>query len=172
MVREAARYEKLRTIEGSTNKRDHGNAAKDWDAPEILKRLLAFSPHALPIPISKATQQSEGLVHYDRRKIEVNHGRLIDLYKQCGGYMHGKNPLVADFAALVEHDRRKYKGSPVQVRRALDFLRMLLWKHAVVTLDWSNPGDPLSKDGPRAAWVLDFGADEAHEILLVVAAAA
>jgi hypothetical protein len=172
MVREAARYESYRKIQAVENKRDHGEAAKDWEAAEILKRLVAISPHALPIPIAKATATEDGEVLYDRHKIEVNHGRLIDLYKQCGGYMHGKNPLVNDFAALIERDKRRYKGSPVQVRRALEFLRKLLWRHAAVTLDWTDQTDPKSVESPKAAWLLDFGADDTQEILLIMAAAA
>jgi hypothetical protein len=172
MVREAHRYEKLRKIEGTQSKRNHGDAAKDWDAPEILKRLVEITPHALPIPIASATTRSDGVVMHDRHKIEVNHGRLIDLYKQCGGYLHGKNPLVADFADLIERDKRRYKGAPAQVHRALLFLRKLLWQHAVITLDWTDTDDPKSKGSPNAAWILDFGANETPEITLMVAAAA
>jgi hypothetical protein len=171
MVREGERYERLRKAQGIENKRDHGDATKDWDAPEILKRLVAISPHALPIPISKATTGSDGIVHYDRHQIEVNHGRLIDLYKQCGGYLHGKNPLVSDFVDLIERERRKYKGSAVQVKRALVFLRKLLWVHAAIKLDWPETEDPKSKDNPGAAWILDFGPENKNEILLILAAA-
>jgi hypothetical protein len=44
MVREESRYAALRGIEKSTNPRDHGDAARDWQAPEILKRLVSLSP--------------------------------------------------------------------------------------------------------------------------------
>lgn len=172
MVSEEERYGKLREQQRQENQRDHGDPSKDWHAPEILKRLVSLSPHALPIPIAKATQQSPGLVHYDRHQINVNHGRLIELYAQCGGYMHGKSPLVDNYAALVGSERAKYEKAPVEVRRALDFLRKLLWHHAVVKLDWSNHDDPKAVDGPRSAWIVDFGANEGQEVTLVLAEAA
>ena len=51
--REEGRYSKLRKQDHQSNQRDHGNPAKDWQAPEILKRLVTLSPHVLPIPLSK-----------------------------------------------------------------------------------------------------------------------
>lgn len=172
MVREEQRYGKHREQQRQQNQRDHGNPSKDWHAPEILKRLVSLSPHALPIPIAKATRQSSGLVHFDRHQISVNHDRLIEMYERCGGYMHGKSPLVEDFGALVEAERAKYVQAPVEVSRALDFLRKLLWHHVVVQLDWSNPDDPKSLDGPRSAWIVDFGSNESQEVTIALAEAA
>lgn len=172
MVREEERYGKHRQQQRQLNQRDHGDPSKDWHAPEILKRLVSLSPHALPIPIAKATRQSSGLVHYDSHQINVNHGRLIEMYERCGGYMHGKSPLVDDFVALVAAERTKYVQAPEEVRRSLEFLRKLLWHHAVIQLDWSNPDDPKSPDGPRSAWIVDFGSNEEQHVTLVLAEAA
>lgn len=172
MTREEARYGKLREQQRQENQRDHGDPSKDWHAPEILKRLVSLSAHALPIPIAKATQQSPGLMHYDRHEINVNHGRLIEQYERCGGYMHGKNPLVDDYAALVNTERAKYEKAPDEVRRALEFLRKLLWYHAVVNLDWSNLDDPKSIDNPHSAWVVDFGTNDGQEVTIILAEAA
>ena len=169
--REEGRYSKLREQDRQSNQRDHGNPAKDWQAPEILKRLVALSPHVLPIPIAKATQPSPGLTHFERHNIAVNHGRLVELYEKCGGYMHSKNPLVADYAAHVASERAKYEAAPTEVRRALEFLRKLLWQHAVVQMDWSDPDNPTAADGPESAWLVDFGATEDEHIALVLAVA-
>lgn len=171
MSREEDRYRKLREQQHIANKRDHGNPARDWQAPEILKRLVTLSPHALPIPIAKAERSSENIVHFERHSISVNHGRLIELYEKCGGYMHGKNPLVMDFAALVESERKKYEVAPTEIRRALDFLRKLLWHHAVVQLDWSDPNDPKVVDNPSSAWLVEFGLSEGQDIVIAVAVA-
>lgn len=171
MVREEERYGKHREQQRQQNQRDHGDPSKDWHAPEILKRLVSLSPHALPVPIAKATRQSSGLMHFDRHQISVNHGRLIEMYERCGGYMHGKSPLVKDFVALVEAERAKYAHALEEVSRALDFLRKLLWHHVVVQLDWSNPNDPKSLDGPRSAWIVDFGSNESQEVTIALAEA-
>ncbi len=171
MARDEERYGKLREQQQQANPRDHGDPSKDWHAPEILKRLASLSPHALPIPIAKATQQSPGLLHYDRLQINVNHGRLIELYEQCGGYMHGKSPLVDDYPALIASEYAKYAKAPVEVRRALDFLHQLLWHHAVVKLEWSNADDPKVPDGPRSAWIVDFGMPEGQDVALIIAEA-
>ncbi len=172
MVREEERYGKHREQQRQQNQKDHGDPSKDWHAPEILKRLVSLSPHALPIPLGNATRQTSGLVHYERHQINVNHGRLIQLYELCGGYMHGKSPLVDDFAALVTKERAKYEQAPKEVKSALEFLRKLLWHHAVIKLDWSNPDDPKALDTPRSAWIVDFGANEDQSVTLVLADAA
>lgn len=171
MVREEERYGKHREQQRHQNERDHGDPSRDWHAPEILKRLVYLSSHALPIPLGKATRHTSGLVHYDRHQIAVNHGRLIELYEQCGGYMHGKSPLVDDFIALVTKERMKYEQAPKAVKRALGFLRKLLWHHAVIKLDWTNPDDPKALDSPRSAWIVDFGANDDQEVTLVLAEA-
>lgn len=59
-----------------------------------------------------------------------------------------------------------------EVRRTLDFLRKLLWRHAVVQLDWTNSDDAKSLNGPRSAWIVDFGADDSQDVTIVLAKAA
>lgn len=171
MVRVEERYKQHREKQRQQNQKDHGDSSKDWHAPEILKSLASLSPYALPIPLAKATRQNSGLVHFDRAQINVNHGRLIDMYKQCGGYMHGKSPLVKDFGAQVEAGRTKYVQAPTKVSRYLQFLHMFLWHHAVIQLDWSNPEDPKSLDGVCSAWIVDFGSNESNEIIITIAKA-
>lgn len=166
--REEARYSKLLEQDQQANPRDHGNPAKDWQAPEILKRLVTLSPHVLPIPISKANRTGSNVVHYERHNMSVNHGRLIELYGTCGGYLHAKNPLVTDYLAQVEAERTKYGSAPMEIRRAQDFLRKLLWQHAVIQLAWSDPDNPMIVDGPGSAWLLDFGATNDEQVTLVI----
>lgn len=168
MAREEGRYSKLRELESQADPRDHGDSSKDWQAPDILKRLVALSPHALPIPISSAVRTDSNAVHYERSSVAVNHGRLIDLYRKCGGYMHAKNPLTADYVAHVEAERAKYESAPTEIQRAKDFLRKLLWRHAVVQLDWSDPENPKAVDGPSSAWLIDFGATADEHVMLVI----
>lgn len=170
MAREGARYEKYREQQHQDDpKKYHGDPTQDWNATEILKCLVRLSPHVLPIPVKEATPVSVGLWHYDRQQINVNHGRLIDLYGQCGGYLHGKNPLRGgDFVALNEAERKKYRKAPAEVRRALVFLRKLLWRHAAVTLEWSDSSDPISPDSPSSVWIVDFGAEGTPDVTLIV----
>jgi hypothetical protein len=171
MIREEQRYTKLRGLQREANARDHGNSSKDWQAPEILKRLVSLSPHALPRPLSKPTRHSSGLVEFQNQNITVNHDRLIALYGRSGGYLHAKNPLSADFSMLVEVERKKYNQAPAEATEALDFLRKLLWNHAAITLDWTDLDDPMSLDNPRLAWIVDFGPDEGHDVSLILASA-
>lgn len=172
LVREEARYAALRGIERTTNVRDHGDPARDWHAPEILKRLVSLSPHALPIPHQEGKQVSPGLVHYDRQDVEVNHARLIDLYKRCGGFLHATNPIGADFAAEVDSQRKRYEAAPSELRRTLQFLRRLLWRHAAITLDKHGNEDPRTPASPQTAWLVSFGNSPGPEVALVQASAA
>lgn len=169
--REESRYTKLREQDHEANSRDHGNPAKDWHAPEILKRLVTLSPHALPIPFAKVTKSGPGQTHFERNNISVSHGRLIELYEKCGGFMHAKNPLVDDYLSHVESERSKNEAAPEEVRRALKFLRKLLWQHVVVQLDWSDPENPKVVDDPVSAWIVDFGVTNDAQIKLIIGAA-
>ncbi len=171
MVREEYRYAALRSIEKSMNTRDHGDAARDWQAPEILKRLVSLSPHVLPIPHQDKKELSPGLFHFDRKNIEVNHARLIDLYTRSGGFLHAKNPIGQDFAALVESQRTKYIAAPVEVGRAFEFLRQLLWQHAAVTLEPSGQDDPRTPASPRHVWLINFGSNDTPEVSIALAEA-
>lgn len=169
--REEGRYATLREQDHQANQRDHGDPAKDWQAPDILKRLVSLSPHALPIPIAAATQVSPGITHFEHHDISVNHGRLIELYMKCGGYMHAKNPLGADYPAHIEYERAKYQSAPTEIRRALEFLRTLLWHHAAVQLNWTDPTNPKAVEGPKSAWLVNFGSTEDEHIAVVFGSA-
>lgn len=171
LVREEARYAALRGIEKTTNARDHGDPARDWQAPEILKRLVSLSPHALPIPHKAGKEVLPGLVHYDRKDIEVNHARLIDLYKRCGGFLHATNPIGEDFASDIDAQRKRYAAAPNELGRALEFLRELLWQHAAITLDAHGNEDSRTPASPRSAWLVSFGSNPGPEVTLVQAAA-
>jgi hypothetical protein len=171
MIREELRYTSLRLIEKAGNSRDHGDASRDWQAPEILKRLVALSPHALPIPHKRPTAVSLGLFHFDRQKIEVNHGRLIDLYERCGGFLHARNPVGRDFLTQVNSERKKYVKAREEVRRALLFFRKLLWQHAAVTLEDSGPDDPRTPASAKQVWLVDFGTGHGQEVTILIAEA-
>jgi hypothetical protein len=171
MIREELRYIALCGIEKNANARDHGDAAKDWQAPEILKRLVSLSPHVLPIPHKDGREVSPGLIHFDQKEIEVNHARLIDLYARSGGFLHAKSPVGQDFASLVESQRKKYVAAPAEVRRALKFLRELLWQHAAVTLEPAGLDDPRIPASPKHVWLVSFGGNSGPEVTTVVAEA-
>lgn len=171
MIREKSRYISLRQMEKAENVRDHGDASRDWQAPEILRRLVNLSPHALPIPHKKPIAVSPGSFHFDRQKLEVNHGRLINLYKQCGGFLHAKNPVGGDFLAKVSAEREKYEKAPEDVRQGLLFLRELLWQHAAITLDEADPNDPRTPASPKYAWLVDFGTGHGQEVTITLAEA-
>lgn len=170
-LREEARYKSLRQSQGAGNPRDHGDHTKDWNASEILKRLAEISLHFLPIPLGKRTESAPGLTHFDRSAISVTHGKLIDIYKTCGGFLHSKSPLGRDFPAQVEEERAKYKRAPAQIAGYLKFLRDLMWHHAAITQEWTEGADPKQRKNARLAWIVDFGGKEESDINIVVAAA-
>ncbi len=169
LVREERRYAALRAIEQSTKQRGLADPAKDWKAPDILKRLISLSPHALPIPLKQGRNLSSGAVHFDRQDLEVNHARLIDLYKRSGGFLHGTNPIGADFAADIERQRERYAAVPGELRRALEFLRKLLWWHAAITLETHGNNDPRTRGNPQSAWLVSFGPNPSPEVTLIQA---
>jgi hypothetical protein len=171
LVREEARYAALRGIEKTTNARDHGDPSRDWQAPEILKRLVGLSPHALPIPHKEGKELSPGLVHYDRQDIEVNHARLIDLYKHSGGFLHAMNPIGSNFAADINSQRKRYAAASRELRRTLEFLRKLLWQHAAIALDQLGNEDPRTPANPQTAWLVNFGTSQGPEVALIQATA-
>lgn len=171
MIREELRYAALRGNEKRTNARDHGDAARDWQAPEILKRLVSLSPHALPIPHKEGKVLSPGLIHFDRDGIEVSHARLIDLYTRSSGFLHAKNPISPDFAELVESQRAKYILAPRELGRAFEFLRQLLWQHAAITLEPPGQADPHAPANPKHVWLVSFGSNDGPDVSIALAEA-
>lgn len=156
MVREEQRYRQFRETEPRRATVSAPDPTKDWNAKEILSRLVKLSPHMLPIPLGALSQTALGVMNFDRAKLTVNHGKLIELYNSCSVFMHASNPLVTDFHAQVEQNRARYKKAPDVVKEALVFLRKLLWLHAAVQLEWTDPTDASSADNPSSAWIVDF----------------
>ena len=170
-IRDEDRYRRLRELQKQENNRDHGDYTKDWEAPEILKRLTEMSLHFLPIPIKKIHQSQPGTMHIDRKSLSVTHGRLIDIYKTAGGFLHGKNPLGKDFMQLVSTERKKYENAQPEIQRCLKFFRDLMWHHAAIGLEWSDHLDPRELANPQRAWLVDFGNEEGQGINIVLAEA-
>jgi hypothetical protein len=170
-LRDEARYKKLRELQKVENKRDHGDYSKDWEAAEILKQLSDISPHFLPIPIKQITNIEPETLHIDRSSTVVTHGRLIEIYKQCGGFLHAKNPLGKNFAMLIDAERRKYEGAHKEIEKQLRFIRSIIWRHAAIGLEWSDGLDPREMANPQKAWLVDFGNEDTHEISIVLAEA-
>jgi hypothetical protein len=168
-IREEERYKRLRVLQKEENPRDHGDYSKDWEAPEILKRLSQISLHFLPIPIKKIQRAGDHTFHIDRKGLPASHGRLIDIYKTAGGYLHGKNPLGKDFVELVAAERKKYKRARLQIQKTLIFLRELMWNHAAIGLEWTEESDPRELANPRKAWLVDFGSEEASYVQIHLA---
>ncbi|MFG6490192.1 hypothetical protein ACG04R_26205 [Roseateles sp. BYS78W] len=172
LLREQHRYKALKNVEAAESGRSH-QGAQGWEtAPEILKRLVQVSPHALPIPI-KAPQSvgDVGVYHFDRLQLSVNHGRLIELYKKSCNFLHAKSPLKGDFVAEVDAQRLAYDQAPNDLAKGVEFLRSLLWKHAAITLADQAADDPRLPTSPQLAWILDFGNEAGHEITLIEARA-
>ncbi|WP_124522284.1 MULTISPECIES: hypothetical protein [unclassified Burkholderia] len=170
-LREETRYRKLREIQRVERPRDHGDPTKDWEAAEILKRLSEISAHSLPIPIKAISGTGPGTWHIDRSATSVTHGRLIEIYKKCGGFLHAKNPIGRSFPTFVEEERARYDCAPTEIQRCLQFLRELVWRHAVVSLEWFDDLDPREPANPQAAWLVDLGDEDQQSISIVLAEA-
>ena len=171
MIREETRYRDLRQGENANNPRGNTDPSKDWQAPEILKRLVTLSPHALPIPHKDAVELAPGVLHLDRETVNVNHARLIDIYKRCGSFLHGSNPLRENYQDQIESDRRKYASAPSELAKTLNFLQKLLWQHAAISIEPSSSGKPTEPASPREAWLLNFGSEASPEVQIIFAEA-
>ncbi len=168
VLREQDRYKKRREQDRQKNTSDHGNATKDWNAPQMLETLCSLSPYALPIPLKKKAKLKNGITHFDNKKITVNQERLIDIYKKAGGYIHVGNPLPEDFMAYISKNRKKYEGAKKEAIRFLKFLRDLLWSHVSVQIEWNDPNDPKEAGTPTSAWIVNFGESDDHYISITI----
>lgn len=72
LKREEGRYARLREQERLVNQRNNGDPSKDWQAPEILRRLVTLSPYALPIPIVGGAPGHSGVTHSERQEMTVS----------------------------------------------------------------------------------------------------
>jgi hypothetical protein len=170
-VRDEERYRKLRELQKRENNRDHGDYTRDWEAPDILKRLSEISLHFLPIPIKQIKRSQTATTRIDRKSLPVTHGRLIEIYKTAGGFLHGRNPLGKDFAKLVDSERKKYEQANAEIQKTLKFLRGLMWHHAAIGLEWCANLDPRDLANPQTAWLIDFGEESTIDIKIVLAEA-
>lgn len=162
------RYAEFRKIEGETNKRDHGKYEKDWNAGEILKKLKNISPHFMPIPISKPAKTGENRYHIDRASnVTATHSKLIEIYKNCGGFMHVPNPFGEDYLKHVERHRKKYRSSVAEAKRFVTYLKSLIWYHAAIELVWNEGANPTENANPKSAWIVDFGSGENQNINII-----
>lgn len=67
LVRNQDRYKRLRELQKEKNTKDHGDYSKDWESPEMLKRLYEISPHFLPIPIRDIATKTDGSFHINKK---------------------------------------------------------------------------------------------------------
>ncbi|OEZ69272.1 hypothetical protein JAB5_27130 [Janthinobacterium sp. HH103] len=169
MVREEHRYRHFRTTEPKTSKAPEPDPTRDWNAKEILSRLVKLSPHMLPIPLGAHSSTGTGTINFDRAKTVVNHSKLIELYGVCSTFMHASNPLGENYIARVEIQRGEYRKGPQTIKKALDFLRRLLWLHAAVQLEWSDQQNASCVDNPTSAWIVDFSSSENDVVNIVLA---
>ena len=170
-LRDEERYKTLRQVQRQSNPKDHGDHTRDWEAPEILRRMVQISPYCLPIPLKRETKQVGATIQFDTKNISVTHGRLIENYQICGGFLHAKNPFSQDYRFHVDRERKKYEGAKKEILKCLAFFRKLMWYHAAVSLSWTVGDDPMTAADPKAAWVVDFGADTDQLVNIVVAEA-
>ena len=170
-LRDEERYRALRQIQQQNNPKDHGDHARDREAPEILRRMVQISPYCLPIPLKMETKKADAAIQFDRKNISVTHGRLIEIYQICGGFLHAKNPFSQDYQAHVDKERKKYEGARKEIHKCLTFFRKLMWNHAAVSLSWTVGDDPTTAADPKTAWLVDFGSDSDQLIKIVVAEA-
>jgi hypothetical protein len=171
VIRDESRYKRLREMQRENNNRDHGDHSKDWNAIEILQRLAQISPYCLPIPLKSKVTKHGKKVEFDRKNISVTHGRLIEVYKICGGYLHAKKPFNNDYNALVAEERQKYECAPVTIKKCLSYFRELMWYHAAVGLSWAQDENPKAPADPKSAWLIDFGGESQNTINIILAEA-
>ena len=170
-LRDEERYKSLRKIQQKQNSKDHGDHTRDWEAPEILRRLAQISPYCLPIPLELQATKNGSIIHFDRKNISVTHGRLIEIYGICSGFLHTKNPFQSDFQAHVNKERKKYEGSNKEVLKFLRYFRKLMWNHAAAGIVWSPDADPKAAEEPKTAWLVDFGIDTVPHVDIVLSEA-
>ena len=146
----------------------HKDYRLDWKVNKILPKLAAITPHYLPIPIGQPTPPADGVIHFPEGEAEQTLERFLEIFNTAGQYLHAPNPLefetLADFqqALTVSRDR---------IRKELQYLKAVLWKHAKVGLAFDGTVDtPRQPGNPDVAWLVDFGNPEVEDIQMVLAA--
>lgn len=167
LIREHGRYADLRQENAKNKNQQNVDISNDWNAKAILKLLVQLSPHALPIPIEDPVEISPGHFHSERVEMEVNHNKLIELYSQAGGFLHGTNPLRGDYREIISLQLKRYGSANKHLEESIKFLKNLLWKHTAVTLEYSGK-NPTVLESPKTAWILDFSPEGEQEIKMVL----
>ncbi len=61
--------------------------------------------------------------------------------------------------------------STKEVLKCLRYFRKLMWNHAAVGLAWSPGADPKAAEGPKTAWLVDFGVGAVPHVDIVLSEA-
>lgn len=161
IVADEERYQRAREL-------DKGNYASDWNAGDILSKLVKISPHALPKPLGTMEVQSDGVKHFSEAKAKATHDRLIEIYKIAGGFAHAPNPFKP---GVLEQDRRKQDNARDVLQKQLAYLKSILWDHVKIGLPWAPGMDPLEVESGETAWLVWFGDKNSNDIKLMPAQA-
>lgn len=169
IVADEQRYQRSRELDAVSNKRDKGDYASDWNAGEILSKLVKISPHALPRPLGPMEVQSDGVKHFLEAKAKATHDRLIEIYKIAGGFAHVPNPFKL---GINEQEQRKQDTARQVLKKELNYLKSIIWEHVKIGLPWSPGMDPLEAESGETAWLIWFGDKNSNDIKFIHAQAA
>lgn len=161
IVADEERYQRARELDAVANKRDKGDYASDWNASDILSKLVKISPHALPKPLGALEIQSDGVKHFSAAKAKATHGRFIEIYKIAGGFAHAPNPFNP---GIVKQERRKQDSARAVLEKELAYLKSILWEHVKIGLPWAPEMDPLEMESGERAWLVWFGDKNSNDI--------
>ncbi len=102
------------------------------------------------------------------------HTELIEMWEECGYFMHIPKPFGEGYESHIEKVRKKYSLASETVKEYTQYFKNLLWKHAAIGLEYEESSDGLTSldpANPNTAWLIDFGDYKSDSISVTVAVA-
>jgi len=155
------RYSALRAM---TN----GKVEDDQHAKKILNRLSGINPKFMPMPQGIMVVQPDGVKHFEGldEAQQATLARFSDLFDEASDHLHAANPFVPG-AQVREQALRQ--GSRARLIKARDYLKVALWDHYKMGLEFKSGDDPKALDDFKTVCLVSLNKPDQEDITMHLA---
>ena len=160
----ASDFERYSALRALTN----GRVEDDQHAKKILNRLSGLNPKFLPLPQGAMVVQPDGAKHFEGLD-EVQQAtleRFSDLFDEASEHLHSANPFVPE-AQLKERNLRQ--ASRDNLIRARDYMKVALWSHYKMGLEFKTGDDPRVLDNFKTVYLVNLNKPDQENITMHLA---
>lgn len=155
------RYSALRAM---TN----GKVEDDQHAKKILNRLSGLNPKFMPLPQGTMVVQPDGVRHFEGldEAQQATLARFSDLFDEASDHLHAANPFVP---CAQGREQTLRQGSRASLIKARDYLKVALWDHYKMGLEFKSGDDPKVLDDFKTVYLVSLNKPDRADITMHLA---